>query len=75
MFYAVNYAGLKEPLVRDISVMRGSKNVCLKADSHYCVFRVRLRQMVALLPRDRKIPISALTQSTEESADCCGECE
>ena len=31
--------------------------------------------MVALLRRDRKIPISALTQSTAESADRCGECE
>ena len=47
----------------------------LKAHSHYCVFRVRLRQTVALLRRDRKIPISALTQSTAESADRCGECE
>ena len=47
----------------------------IKADSHYCVFRVRLRQTVALLRRDRKIPISALTQSTVESADRCGECE
>ena len=47
----------------------------VKAHSHYCVFRVRLRQMVALLHRDRKIPISALTQSTAESADRCGECE
>ena len=47
----------------------------LKADSHYCVFRVRLRQTVALLRRDRKFPISALTQSTAESADRCGECE
>ena len=46
-----------------------------KAHSHYCVFRVRLRQTVALLRRDRKIPISVLTQSTVESADCCGECE
>ena len=36
---------------------------------------MRLRQMVALLRRDRKIPISALTQSTAESADRCGECE
>ena len=47
----------------------------LKAHSHYCVFRMRLRQTVALLRRDRKIPISALTQSTAESADRCGECE
>ena len=46
-----------------------------KAHSHYCVFRVRLRQTVALLRRDRKIPISALTQSTAESAVCCGKCE
>ena len=36
---------------------------------------MRLRQTVALLRRDRKIPISALTQSTAESADRCGECE
>ena len=49
--------------------------VALKAHSHYCVFRVCLRQTVALLRRDRKIPISALTQSTVESADRCGECE
>ena len=47
----------------------------VKAHSHYCVFRVRLRQKVALLRRDRKFPISALTQSTAESADRCGECE
>ena len=47
----------------------------LKAHSHYCVFRMRLQQTVALLCRDRKIPISALTQSTAESADRCGECE
>ena len=39
-----------------------------KTHSHYCVFRMRLRQTVALLRRDRKIPISALTQSTVESA-------
>ena len=51
------------------------KNDSFKAHSHYCIFRVRLRQTVALLRRDRKIPISALTQSTAESADCCGECE
>ena len=49
--------------------------VPFKAHSHYCVFRVRLQQTVALLRRDRKIPISALTQSTAESADRCGECE
>ena len=36
---------------------------------------MRLRQTVALLRRDRKIPISALTQSTAESADRCSECE
>ena len=36
---------------------------------------MHLRQTVALLRRDRKIPISALTQSTAESADRCGECE
>ena len=47
----------------------------LYAHSHYCIFRVRLRQTVVLLHRDRKIPISALTQSTAESADRCGECE
>ena len=49
--------------------------VYVKAHSHYCVFRVHLRQTVVLLRRDRKIPISALTQSTAESADRCGECE
>ena len=47
----------------------------VKAHSHYCVFRVSLWQTVVLLHRDRKIPISVLTQSTVESADCCGECE
>ena len=47
----------------------------VKAHSHYCVFLVRLRQTVALLRRDRKIPISALMQSIAESADCCGKCE
>ena len=36
---------------------------------------MRLRQTVALLRRDRKIPNSALTQSTADSADRCGECE
>ena len=50
------------------------KIVLFKAHSHYCVFRMRLWQTVALLRRDRKIPISALTQSTAESADRCGEC-
>ena len=39
----------------------------LKADSHYCVFRVRLRQTVAFLQGDRKFPISALTQPTAET--------
>ena len=34
-----------------------------------------LRQTVVLLRRDRKIPISALTQSIAESADHCGECD
>ena len=38
----------------------------LKADSHYCVFRVRLRQTVAFLQGDRKFPISALMQPTAE---------
>ena len=47
----------------------------IKADSHYCVFRMRLRQTVALLRRDRKIPFSALMQSTAESADRCSKCE
>ena len=47
----------------------------IKADSHYCIFCLHLRQMVALLRRDRKIPISALTQTTAESADHCSECE
>ena len=36
---------------------------------------MRLWQTFALLHRDRKIPISALTQSTVESADRCSECE
>ena len=57
-----------------ITLCRG-ESITIKAHSHYCIFRVRLRQMVALLCRDRKIPISALTQSTAESADRCGECE
>ena len=48
------------------------KIASVKAHLHYCVFRVRLRQTVALLRRDRKIPISALMQSTAESADRCG---
>ena len=56
-------------------LQRRSCQWALKAHSHYCVFRMRLRQTVALLRRDRKIPISALTQSTAESADRCGECE
>ena len=43
----------------------------LKAHSHYCIFRVCLRQMVAFLQGDRKFPISALTQSTAENADRC----
>ena len=43
----------------------------VKADSHYCVFRVRLRQTVAFLQGDRKFPISALTQPTAENADRC----
>ena len=47
----------------------------VKAHSHYCVFRVSLWQTVVLLHRDRKIPISVLTQSTVESANRCGECE
>ena len=47
----------------------------VKAHSHYCVFRMRLWQTVVLLRRDRKIPISALTKSTAESADRCSECE
>ena len=46
-----------------------------KAHSHYCIFLVRLQQTVALLRRDRKLPISALTQSTAESADRCGKCD
>ena len=49
--------------------------VSFKAHSHYCVFRMHLRQTVALLRRDRNFSISALTQSTAESADRCGECE
>ena len=57
------------------SMFSSQSEYSIKAHSHYCVFRVRLRQTVALLRRDRKIPISALTQSTAESADRCGECE
>ena len=34
-----------------------------------------VQQTVALPRRDRKILISALTQSTAESVDCCGKCE
>ena len=34
-----------------------------------------LHWTVALCRRDRKIPISALTQSTAETTDCCSECE
>ena len=34
-----------------------------------------MRQTVALMQRDRKIPISALMQSTAASADHCGKCE
>ena len=52
-----------------------TETTLLKAQSHYCIFNVHLWQTVALLRRDRKIPISALTQSTAESADRCGECE
>ena len=43
----------------------------LKGHSHYCVFRVRLRQTVAFPQGDRKLPISALTQPTAENADRC----
>ena len=43
----------------------------LKGHSHYCIFRVRLRQMVAFQQGDRKFPISALMQPTAENADCC----
>ena len=43
----------------------------LKGHSHYCVFRVRLRQTVAFPQGDRKFPISALTQPTAENADHC----
>ena len=49
--------------------------VCLKAYSHYCIFRVCLRQTFAFLQRDWNFSISALTQSTTENADCCGKCE
>ena len=40
-----------------------------------CVLCCGMQQMVALMQRDRKIPISALTQSSAESPDPCGECE
>ena len=42
----------------------------LKVHSHYCIWRVRIQQMVAFLQGDRKFPISALMQSTVENADC-----
>ena len=69
--------GAKNPrfCLNGLGILYWCTSFVLKAHSHYCVFRVRLRQTVALLRRDRKIPISALTQSTAESADCCGECE
>ena len=34
-----------------------------------------MRHMLALIQRDRKIPISVLMKSTAESADHCIECE
>ena len=43
----------------------------LNGHSHYCVFRVRLRQTVAFPQGDRKFPISVLTQPTVEKADRC----
>ena len=43
----------------------------LKANSHCCIFRVRLWETVAFLPGDRKFPISALMQPTAENADLC----
>ena len=69
------------PSISDTTYLQVTRNTRaldawrVMAHSHYCVFRVRLRQKVALLRRDRKFPISALTQSTAESADRCGECE
>ena len=41
----------------------------------WCVWRYSIQQTVALPKRDRIIPISVLTKSTAESADCCSECE
>ena len=43
----------------------------LKAHSHYCVFRMCLRQMVAFLQGDSNFSISPLTQPTAENADRC----
>ena len=43
----------------------------VKGHSHYCVFRMCLRQTVAFPQGDRKFPISALTQPTAENADRC----
>ena len=40
-----------------------------------CIWCCSLWQTVVLPHRDRKIPISVLTQSSVESADCCGKCE
>ena len=53
----------------------GQKNFLVKGHSHYCVFRVCLRQTVAFPQGDRKFPISALTQPTAENADRCIWCE
>ena len=47
----------------------------VKAHSHLLHLMPFVRQMVALMQRDRKTPISELTQSTVESTDCCGKCE
>ena len=43
----------------------------VKAQSHSCIFCMRLRQLVAFLQGDRKFPISLLTQLTAENADHC----
>ena len=40
-----------------------------------CIWCCGLWQNVVLMQRNRKIPITALTQSTAESADHCGKCE
>ena len=47
----------------------------VKVHSHNCVFHLHLRQMVAFPQGDRKIPISALMQTTAENTDCSSKYE